>query len=150
MQVVATSLVAEHIGPLIEAFSARDDGVEIAIESVPGDSFADLLDHRRADIALGPASGPERSATIASVPFLRCRMIVAAAPCASARRAARRSAPAELGGERWLVGPPDLDPTTADRPVLRAQRARARATSPTYTSHAGGDRGGGRRGGRSS
>src|SRR3981081_2037725 len=66
MQVAATSLVAEHIGPLIEAFSARNEGVEIAIESVPGDSFADLLDHRRADIALGPRPGPERSATIAS------------------------------------------------------------------------------------
>jgi DNA-binding transcriptional LysR family regulator len=80
MQVAATSLVAEHIGPLIEAFSARNEGIEIAIESVPGDAFPDLLEHRRADIALGPHPGPERSTTIASVPFLRCRMIVAAAP----------------------------------------------------------------------
>ena len=42
-QVVATSLVAEHIGPLIEMFTARDEGLEIAVEAVPGAAFADLL-----------------------------------------------------------------------------------------------------------
>src|SRR5580693_1425610 len=31
VHVVATSLVAEHVGPLIEAFTARDDGVEIEV-----------------------------------------------------------------------------------------------------------------------
>ena len=80
MHVAATSLVAEHISPLIDAFSARDDGLEIVIESVPGSSFAELLDNRRADIALGPHPGPERSATIACVPFLRCRIVLVAAP----------------------------------------------------------------------
>src|SRR5436190_23829934 len=33
IRVVATSLVAEHIGPLIELFTARDAGLEIAVES---------------------------------------------------------------------------------------------------------------------
>src|SRR3954469_5889337 len=61
VQVVATSLVAEHVGPLIEAFTARDEGLEIAVEAVPGPEFAELLEHRRADIALGPPPGPERS-----------------------------------------------------------------------------------------
>src|SRR5690349_11822310 len=60
IQVVATSLVAEHISPLIDAFSARNEGVEIAIETVPGSSFADRLENRRADIALGPHPGAER------------------------------------------------------------------------------------------
>src|ERR1700730_9361472 len=32
VHVVATNLVAEHVGPLIEAFTARDDGVEIEVE----------------------------------------------------------------------------------------------------------------------
>ena len=58
IQVVATSLVAEHISPLIEMFAALDEGLEIAVESVPGAAFADLLEHRRADIALGPHPGP--------------------------------------------------------------------------------------------
>src|SRR6195952_4189857 len=47
MLVAATSLVAEHIGPLIEMFTARDEGVEIAVESVPGGAFGELLEHRR-------------------------------------------------------------------------------------------------------
>src|ERR1700730_912781 len=54
MEVAATSLVAEHVSPLIEAFTARDDSLEIAIETVPGATFADMLEHRRTDIALGP------------------------------------------------------------------------------------------------
>src|SRR5580692_840907 len=59
MQVVASGLVAEHIGPLIDAFGARNENLEIEIEAVPGASFGDLLEHRRADIALGPTPGPE-------------------------------------------------------------------------------------------
>ena len=112
LQVVATNVVAEHIGPLIAAFTARDDGLEIAIESVPGASFADRLEHRQADIALGPHPGPERASTIATVPFLRCRLIIVAAPDhpLSGRPGVE---PAELATERWLLGPPDIDPTTA-------------------------------------
>jgi LysR family transcriptional regulator, low CO2-responsive transcriptional regulator len=109
--VAATNIVAEHIGPLLDAFTARDPGLEIAIETVEGKSFADLLEHRRADIALGPHPGPERSATIASVPFLRCQLIIVAAP--GHRLAGRRDlAPRALAAERWLIGPAELDPTT--------------------------------------
>ncbi|WP_028059802.1 LysR family transcriptional regulator [Candidatus Solirubrobacter pratensis] len=108
VSVVATSLVAEHIAPLIELFTAREESVEVAVEAVPGGEFADALEHRRADIALGPSPGAER---IASAPFLRCRLILLAAP--SHRLAGARSiAPSELAGERWLVGQPDLDPST--------------------------------------
>src|ERR1700754_2121244 len=39
VQVVATSVVAEHISPLIELFAGLDDGVEVAVESVPGAAF---------------------------------------------------------------------------------------------------------------
>lgn len=109
--VAATNIVAEHIGPLLGAFTARDPGLEIAIETVEGRSFADLLEHRRGDIALGPHPGPERSATIASVPFLRCQLIMVAAP--GHLLAGRRDvAPRALAAERWLIGPPELDPTT--------------------------------------
>jgi len=103
LQVVAANFVAEHIGPLIEAFSARDDGLEIAIESVPGVSFADRLEHRQADIALGPHPGPERASTIATVPFLRCRLIIVAAP-----------------GRPLAGGPARHRPDHRDRTVLRA------------------------------
>ena len=128
LQVVATNFVAEHIGPLIEAFSARDDGLEIAIESVPGVSFADRLEHRQADIALGPHPGPERATTIATVAFLRCRLVIVAAP--DHRLSGRPDiAPTELATERWLVGPPDIDPTTATG-LFFARNGSPRRTSP--------------------
>ena len=46
--------------PLIDAFTARDDGARDRDRAGPGASFAELLEHRRADIALGPQPGPER------------------------------------------------------------------------------------------
>src|SRR6266568_844518 len=49
--IASTNIVAEHIGPLIDAFGARDPRLELAIEEVRGSSIADLLEHRRADIA---------------------------------------------------------------------------------------------------
>jgi LysR family transcriptional regulator, low CO2-responsive transcriptional regulator len=111
MQVVATSVVAEHVGPLIDAFTARDENLEIGVETVPGEAFGDLLEHRRADIALGPSPGPELAARIASVPFLRCRLVIAAAP-GHRLAGARGVLPSALAGERWLAGEPELDPTT--------------------------------------
>jgi DNA-binding transcriptional LysR family regulator len=112
IRIAATSLVAEHIGPLLDAFTARDSRIELEVDSAAGESFPDLLEHRRADIALGPPPGADRAATIASVPFLRCRLIVVAAP-EHPLAGQREIAPDTLGGERWLIGPPELDPTTA-------------------------------------
>src|SRR3954467_3598922 len=37
--IAATALVAEHIGPLIEMFSARDDDLEIAVTELGGANF---------------------------------------------------------------------------------------------------------------
>jgi DNA-binding transcriptional LysR family regulator len=110
LQIAATNVVAEHIGPMIDAFTARESGLDISVEQAAGATFADLLEHRRADIALGPHPGP--SATIASVPFLRCRLIIVAAP--EHPLAGRRGLqPSALQGERWLIGAPELDPTIA-------------------------------------
>jgi DNA-binding transcriptional LysR family regulator len=102
--VAATALVAEHIGPLIERFAARDEGLEIAVTEMPGDAFAEALEHRRADIALGPALS---GSSIASAAFLRCRLVIVAAP--THPLAGRPVAPADLAGEHWLVS--SLDPT---------------------------------------
>jgi DNA-binding transcriptional LysR family regulator len=107
LSVLATPLVAEHIGPLIELFTARDEDVEIAVSTAPAGSFAEALEHRRADIALGPSPGA--ATAVAAAPFLRCRAILVAAP-SHPLAAARAIAPAALAGERWLVGQPELDP----------------------------------------
>src|ERR1700731_2875436 len=42
IQIAASNPAAEYIGPLVDAFTARDGGLEIAIEPVPGASFAEL------------------------------------------------------------------------------------------------------------
>lgn len=134
MQVAVTNVVAEHIGPLIDAFTARDPGLEVAIETVRGGEIAELLEHRRADIALGPAPAPELAATIASVPFLRARSIVVAAP--GHPLAGQRDLPASrLAGERWLLGPPELDPSTGAG-LLFARAGIAPADVVTYNSQA--------------
>ena len=134
LRLVATSLVAEHIGPLIDMFTAREDGLEVSVESVPGASFGDLLEHRRADIALGPHPGPERAATIASAPFLRCRLIIVAAP-GHALAGRRAIAPGTLARERWLVGEPDIDPTTAAG-LFFARNGLDPSEVATYSNHA--------------
>jgi DNA-binding transcriptional LysR family regulator len=111
MQVAVTNVVAEHVGPLIDAFTQRDPDVEVSIDVVPGSEIAERLEHRRADIALGPAPAPEQAATIAAVPFLRSRLIVVAT---GDHPLAERPdiAPELAAGHRWLLGPPDLDLTT--------------------------------------
>jgi DNA-binding transcriptional LysR family regulator len=131
MHVVATSLVSEHVGPMIEAFTARDEGLEIEVETVAGASFGDRLEHRRADIALGPHPGPDRS-SIATVPFLRCRLVIVAAPD-HPLAGQRAIAPSALGAERWLVGQPELDPTTATGQFL-ARNGLDPTEIATYTS----------------
>ncbi len=134
LQVAATSIVAEHIGPLIDAFSSRGSGLEITVEQVRGESFADLLEHRRADIALGPHPGPDRSATIASVPFLRSRLMIVAAP-GHPLAGQRGISPSALAGERWLVGPQDTDPTTTAG-LFFARNGLEPQDISAYTSHA--------------
>jgi len=135
LQIAATSIVAEHIGPLIDAFTARGgSGLEISVQDVQGGSFADSLEHRRADIALGPHAGVDRSTTIASVPFLRLRLMIVAAP--GHRLAGERDiAPAALAGERWVIGPQEIDPTTGVGLFFARQRLSPRDIAP-YTSHA--------------
>jgi DNA-binding transcriptional LysR family regulator len=130
----ATSVVAEHVGPLIDAFSSRNDELEIGVEEVAGGAIADVLEHRRADVALGPLPAADRAATIASVPFLRCRVIVAAAPGHSLSRQ-RGIQPFALGRQRWLVGAGDLDPTTMTG-LFFARNGLDPADVSVYTSHA--------------
>jgi LysR family transcriptional regulator, low CO2-responsive transcriptional regulator len=111
MQIAATPVVAEHLGPLVDAFTSRDPNLEISVESVPGIDLGGLLEHRRADIAFGPAATGDTAATIAAVPFLRARMIVVAAPGHPLATGSEVS-PAEAAEARWLLGPSELDPTT--------------------------------------
>ncbi|HEY4278269.1 MAG TPA: LysR family transcriptional regulator [Conexibacter sp.] len=135
VEVAATDLVAEHIGPLIDAFSEHEEAVDVAVETVVGSVFPDLLEQRRADITLGPHPGLERSATIASVPFLRCRQLIVAAP-GHPLAGQREIGAAALARERWLIGPPAIDPTTGVGRFF-ARHGIAPDDVGAYTSHAG-------------
>lgn len=137
LQIAATSVVAEHIGPLIDAFTARSgSGLEISVQDVQGGSFADSLEHRRADIALGPHPGADRSSTIASVPFLRSRLMIVAPPTHHLA-GVHDIAPATLARERWVIGPQEIDPTTAVGLFFARTGLEPRDIAP-YTSHAAG------------
>jgi len=129
LRVVATDVVAQHIGPLIELFGAREEALDIAVETGEGASFADALEHRRADIALGPNPAADR---IASAPFLRCRLILVAAPD-HPLASQRGIVPSALDDERWLVGQPELDPTTSTGLFL-ARHGLSPASLATYSS----------------
>jgi LysR family transcriptional regulator, low CO2-responsive transcriptional regulator len=134
LQVATTDVVAEHVGPLLDAFAGRDAGVEIAVEAVQGAMFADLLEQRRADIAFGPRPAPEQAATIATVPFLRCRLVVVAA--AGHPLAAEHEIPlSALANERWLIGPPEVDRSEGIGLFFERNRLDP-AETVAYTSHA--------------
>ena len=112
LQVADDHVVAEHIGPLIDGTEPATRP-EIAVEQRRANPFADLLEHRRADIALGPRPGG-RSAPRPSrrpVPTLRpCR---GRAPATRSPASGPSPRPSWPGERLLLVGPQDVDPTTA-------------------------------------
>lgn len=86
LRLAVTASVAEVVSaPLLDAFTRRRPALEVAQEVAAPGAFAALLEDRRADVVLGPRVSP------ASVPFLRCRLVVVSAP-------GRRRSP-------WLCGP---------------------------------------------
>jgi LysR family transcriptional regulator, low CO2-responsive transcriptional regulator len=140
LRVAVTAAVSEYVAPpLLDAFVRRSP-IEVSVQVSPGSSFADLLQDHLADVALGP-----RLASMDSVPFLRYRLIVVAAP--GHRLAALRDVPAAaLAGETWLTGPSGAEPATAvgdffAKHRLAPERVR---TFPTYAAAgAAASRGGG-------
>lgn len=114
LRVVATNVVAEHGGEsLIDAFAARFGQLQVTLEEEPGASFAELLERRRADVALGPRPSEAAAGAVEAVPCLRCRIVIVAAP--GHPLAGRPELPATaLAGERWLVGPSGVDRSTAE------------------------------------
>lgn len=123
LRVVATSVVAEHGGEaLIDAFAARSSRLEVTLEEEPGSGFAELLEQRRVDVALGPRPSEVVGVQANAVPCLRCRVVIVAAP--EHPLAGRRELPASaLAGERWLVGPSGIDTATAEGRFLERHLA---------------------------
>jgi DNA-binding transcriptional LysR family regulator len=113
LRVAATAAVAEFAaGPLLDAFTRRNPGIEVSLQVARGRDFAGLLAHRLADVALGPRAERDAATGIDAVPFLRYATVVVAGPRHPLARG-RDIAPTALGGQPWLVGPSGADPGTA-------------------------------------
>ena len=107
LRLAVSSLFGEYCAPgLIELFAtrARDLRVEMAVH--PPTSFADLLERRGADLALGPSmAGVSR--TTPSIEFVRYQQVVVAArnhPAASVSLTKAAAASVD-----WLLGPSAID-----------------------------------------
>ena len=105
LPIAATPEVAEFAAaPLIDAFARRAPSVEMTLEVAEAGMLAGLLADHAIDVALGPRPLPDPRRQLDSVPFLRYRLIVVAAP-GHWLDGRRDVAPATLAGEAWLTGP---------------------------------------------
>jgi LysR family transcriptional regulator, low CO2-responsive transcriptional regulator len=138
LRVAVTTAISEHVAPpLFDAFTGRVPNADLSVEVHPSAAFSGLLEDRIADVTLGPRLSGDASFGTESVPFLRYRLVVVAG---AGHRLARRHdiAPAELAGERWLVGPAGAGPETAVGAFLEQHRLAPEDVHafPTYASAA--------------
>jgi len=103
LRLTVTAPVAEVVSaPLLDAFTRRRPNLEVAQEIAPPSAFAALLSDRRADVVLGPR------VSAASVPFLRCRLVVVAAPGAASPLPWLSGPGGEERLQRYLRRPADV------------------------------------------
>jgi DNA-binding transcriptional LysR family regulator len=113
LHIAVTGCVEEHVvGPLLAAFAERTPDVHANVEVARAQDFADLLSRRRADIALGPRPSIAEAPDVVAAPFLRYRMVVIA-PHGHRLAAEPVVEPAQLAGDRWLVGVEGAEPDSA-------------------------------------
>ena len=129
LTVAATPTVAEDVVPwLLDAFTARQPGLETGTLAVSASAFVELLRDRRADVALGPRPPAGGTPPLESTPFLRFSLAVVAAP-ERARRLRSPVTAAQLAGQPWLLGP-----SGADRGTLTGGFLAALAVDPARVS----------------
>lgn len=121
LRVLATAACAEHVAePVLSAFPRRTRriGVDLAVGSAGCAATALLED--AADIVLGVRPSEVPGHPVESVPFLRYQRVVVSAPGhALTGRGLRRD---EIGGVRWLAGPGDVEPGSAEERWLDGTR----------------------------
>jgi DNA-binding transcriptional LysR family regulator len=118
LRVAATSTVTEFVAPpLLAAFTARTPSVEASVGVSSPHAMKALLLERLADACFGPRLAGVGAAGIESVPMMRYRMMVVAAPDhhLAGRHGIRW---AELADEDWLVDPSGADPSAEVGTVL--------------------------------
>jgi len=110
LRAMATPACAEFaVGPVVGAFRRRfpRGSVQVSVGSVEcaGPALTDDV----ADIVLGPWVVPLPGQDLASVPFLRYRRVLVAAPSHPLARRADLTL-ADLAGHAWLAGPAGIEP----------------------------------------
>lgn len=114
LRVQATPACAEHAAePVVAAFTRRFSGHGVQISVGAADCAAAALAEDSADIALGSRPVPAPGQALESVPFLRYRRVLVAAPELPVSRLPRPT-PAALSRAPWLAGPGGLEPGTAE------------------------------------
>ena len=129
LRVAATASVAELVAePLLDAFTRRHPGIDVALQVARGGEFPSLLADGRVEVTLGPPAGSDNASGIESDAFLRYTLVVVAPP-RHALAGSHAVAPAALVGTPWLLGPSGGDPTTEvgaflARQAIAPQRSR--------------------------
>lgn len=135
LTVAAVPLVAEDIVPwLLDAFSARQPALTTSTLAASPSAFVDLLQDRRADVALGPRPCVAGITPIESVPFLRFSLAIVTEP-----QLAKRLKPPvtlmQLARQPWLLGPAGADTTSMAGAFLSSINVEPRRVS-VYPSNA--------------
>jgi DNA-binding transcriptional LysR family regulator len=126
LRVAVTASVAELAAQqLLDAFTRRHPGIDVALRVARGSELAGLLADGSVDVTLGPRV---EAPTVESEVFLHYTLVVVAAP-RHALAGSHAVAPAALVGTPWLLGPAGLDPSTEigaflARQAIAPQRSR--------------------------
>jgi DNA-binding transcriptional LysR family regulator len=114
LRAVATAACAEHaVGPLLREFTRRSTERAVHVSVVSADCAASALADDVADIALGTRPVALAGQELASVPFLRYRRVLVAAP--THPLAGRELLGlGDLAGSAWLAGPAGIEPGTEE------------------------------------
>jgi DNA-binding transcriptional LysR family regulator len=109
LRVLATAACAEHVaGDVVTAFTRRVPQTSVDLVVGSTDCAGTALAEDDADIVLGVRPLPSPGSEVDSVPFLRYRRAMVAAPGHPlAGRTALRGA--DLFGHRWFTGPSGLE-----------------------------------------
>jgi LysR family transcriptional regulator, low CO2-responsive transcriptional regulator len=112
LRVAATSTVAEFVvPPLLAAFASRNANVEPSVGVSESAEMAALLHERLADVCFGPRLRGEGALGLSCEPMMRYGLIVVASP--THHLADGRAIPwRTLVGEKWLVAPAGMDPSS--------------------------------------
>lgn len=119
LRIAASSAFAEHAAPgLIELFSSRAKDLSVELSVHPTSRFAELVNSRAVDIALGPCDHDEAcNGSIVVRPFLKYQILTVAAP--GSPLAGHPPSAALLSEQQWMLGPSAGNPDGEIAAILR-------------------------------